>query len=164
MTNPGENDPSNPTERQRLLADALLHLRTATGWAEGAIPEGGVLSSMQTELYQSKSLRVARAISPGSYMETDRSLIILDFQDGKQTFLVMGRVDPPDPYDFEHAIGGGIDPRDTAHIIYSYDGGGAITEYLPEGSRIFTGDAGNPIILLKWLRSQLGYLMTAETI
>lgn len=163
--NPGNNDPS---ATQQQLALALEQIRATIGedWAAEVLPPDCTLTSIRTEVYQSRELQAAHAALPDTYDEFDRSLIILGLQDRRQVFLLSGRVRPDDRFDFEQSIGGGVDQRKLRPTVYAYDGVGTITEYMPDEPEpyIYTGEAGDPKLLLASIRPRLGVMMAAETL
>lgn len=168
---PGESYPEGEdsaasAEQQRVLADTLEQIRAVLGpdIANEILPEGSILASVQTELYQSPELQAAHAALPGQYSASDRNLIILGLQDRRQVFLVGGKVKPRDPFDFEHTIGGGVDQRGIDRVIYVYDGVSSIKEYTQNSVRIYTGEQADPDFLLAYLRSTLGMLIATESL
>jgi len=164
LSSSGESRP-NPADEQ-LLATTLDQIRKTirAKLAEIVLPEGCALIGAQTEIYQSPALRAALDAAPGQYPSDDRSLIILSLQQDRQVFLISGSTTPTDKFDISRALGGGVDLREAKNTVYTYDGINTITEYLDDG-RIdtYTGEHGDPEILLGYIRESLGTCIAIET-
>jgi len=166
MTTP-EDDMSEEPATSQLLANTLEQVRTVldADLARTLLPEGTTILGVRAELYQSPELAAARDVAPDRYPVDDRNLIILTLQRNQQAFLVGGTINPTDKFDMDHALGGGIDARETNCVAYAYDGEETITEYAPDGIIThYTGEYGDPEMLLSDIRSTLGELVGLETL
>jgi hypothetical protein len=169
MFNPasGEQFPNPHPNNEELLATALDQVRTALepALAETVLPTGTVLHRVSTELYQSPELRAVREAMPNAHNLDDRSLITLTLQKGQQVFLVGGKASPTNLLDMAYALSNGVDQRQTSRTVYAYDGAQTITEYMEDGTVTnYTGEYGDPEILLSHIRDTLGTLVGGESV
>jgi hypothetical protein len=145
-------------ETRRQLALALDQVRASMGpLAETVLPAGTTLTGIQTEAYRSPELSAALDVEPGQYPVSDRSVISLALLDGRQIFMVAGRVGS------RFHMADGVDYRRVNRAVYEYDGAGTITEYTEDGrANTYTGEHGDPDVLLSYARRDLGQLLGIE--
>lgn len=163
MAQPHEQHPNQ--SQRRPLEEGLGEVRILLGdLADIVLPQDRVVTGLSRENFQSSTFqRAGYSFMRERYSGSDRSLSIITFADGAQTFVVGGKISSGNPYEVGHASGDGIDLRKTITVIYDYDGIETITERTPDGEiNTYHGEYGKPEALLPHVRRSMGTLVSRE--
>jgi hypothetical protein len=153
---------------ERTLEDGISEIRQLLGKSvDRVLSADNPVVGLEREDFQSFTFRRAGYhTNPDIYPSSDRSLYTLTYNDGRQAFVISGNIDDPSPtaiYEVGSAVTGGIDLRQSMHVVYLYDGAETITEIGPNGeTNQYQGDWGRPEALLPEVAKKLGILVNTE--
>src|SRR4029453_7748945 len=154
----------SPVEK-RPISHGLEELRTVLGdLARGALTSGSEVMKLTREDFQSPTYQQAGyGAMPERYGTSDRYVYTLAYADGTQVIILGGKFAPARRLAGDPALNPMADNRESANIIYTYNGRNITTDRVPNGqvNRI-TGKLGRPGGLLPLLREWAGNAVHTE--